>query len=100
MQVLCGQGLPLDEFMLKVIAAVGLEDNIPSLGSSPPGLDVEPQAAPASEAVLVEPSGAAASGSEGATAFFSQLSQLMSWRCQGLLSEVEFANAKCRLGLH
>ena len=31
--------------------------------------------------------------------YFAQLSQLMSWRVQGLLSDTEFANAKKRLGL-
>ena len=42
---------------------------------------------------------AAPTHSVSSNSFFSQLSSLMVWRDQGLLSDVEFAAAKQRLGL-
>ena len=41
----------------------------------------------------------AQSSSEGPNALIGSLRQLMAWKQEGLLSDVEFANAKQQLGL-
>ena len=41
----------------------------------------------------------AQSSSEGPSALVGSLRQLMAWKQEGLLSDVEFANAKQQLGL-
>lgn len=80
------QGAAPDSFMERVLEVLGLESQAP-LTMSPVSPSSQ-QEVHQSTAVVV---------SQGS--WMEQLATLMDWKCQGLLSDAEFATAKQRVGL-
>jgi hypothetical protein len=93
-----------DGFMQKVIQALycgAAASHVPAAAVDTASADRAPVPVAPAQAMIV-PDGGRASGNQSAApadVFFSQLSQLMTWRTQGLLSDTEFIKAKQALGL-
>lgn len=108
-------GVQPDDFALKVIKALFGTTPASPATSGPTASAGSTQAAAMPSPVLPDPTGGAATqGSLSAPAvgtaaqgpvatnavsFFAELSQLVAWRTQGLLSDTEFVKAKQKLGI-
>ena len=86
-------GLAQDEFMSKVAS---LRASVCPGGTRKPVVGGSPGHATAAEPVPIEQGPI---GVPGAGSFFSRLQAVMLWRSQGLLTDIEFQQAKRQLGL-